>query len=78
MQAQLREARYWPGIDTDIVDYVCWYTICTKHKASPPTQPMLPRDVPDESWQEITADYLTHQGKEYLLICGVFSKYSFL
>ena len=22
-------------------------TICTKHKASPPTQPMLPRDVPD-------------------------------
>ena len=39
---------------------------------------MLPRDVPDGLWQEIAADYLTHQGKEYLLICNLFSKYPFL
>ena len=39
---------------------------------------MLPRDVPDGPLQEIAADYLTHQGKEYLLICNVFSKYPFL
>ena len=45
MQAQAREAVYWPGINTDIGDYVCWCTICTKHKASPPAQPMLPRDI---------------------------------
>ena len=49
MQAQVREAVYWPGIDANIVDYVCWWTMCTKHKTSPPTQPMLPRDVPDGS-----------------------------
>ena len=36
MQAQVREAVYWPGIEADIVDYVHWCTICTKHKASPP------------------------------------------
>ena len=60
------------------MDYVCQCTICTKHKASPPARPMLPRDVPDCLWQEITVDYLTHQGKEYLLICDVFSKYPFL
>ena len=48
------------------------------HKASPPAQPMLPRDVPDGPWQEITADYLTHKGREYLLICNQFSKYPFL
>ena len=78
MQAQLREAVHWPGIDADIVDYVCWCTICTKHKASPPTWPMLPKDVPDGYWQEITVDYLTYQGKEYLLICDTFSMYPFL
>ena len=78
MQAQAREAVYWPGIDADIVDYVHQYTICTKYKASPAAQPMLPSDVPDSPWEEITADYLNHQGKEYLLICDVFSKYPFL
>ena len=78
MQAQVREAMYWPGIDQDIVDCVYQCTICTKHKASTPVQPMLPRDVPDGPWQEITVDYLTHQGKDYLLICNLFSKYPFL
>ena len=49
-----------------------------KHKASPPAQPMLPRDVPDGPWQEIMADYFTHKGKEHLLICNLFSNYPFL
>ena len=78
MQAQMREAVYWPGIDADITDYAHWCTICTKHKASPPAQPMLPRDIPNGPWQEITTDYLTHKGKEYLLVCNLFSKYPFL
>ena len=30
MQVQVREAVYWPGIDADIADYVCWCNICTK------------------------------------------------
>ena len=50
VQAQAREAMYWPGIDTDIADYVSQCTICTKHKASLAAQPMLPRDIPDGPW----------------------------
>ena len=69
---------YWSGINADIANYVCWCTICTKHKASPPAQPMLPRDIPNAPWQEIAADYLTHKCKEYLLICNPISKYPFL
>ena len=78
MQAQAREDVYWPGIDADISDYVSRCTICTKHKASLPAQPMLPRDIPDGPWQDITADYMTHKGHEYLIICNVFSKYPFV
>ena len=47
MQAQMREAVYWPGIYANIANYVHQCTICTMHKASPPTQPMLPRDIPN-------------------------------
>ena len=43
----------------------------------PPAQPMLPRDVPNGPRKEIMADYFTHQGKEYLLICNL-CKYPFL
>ena len=75
MQAQVREAVYLPSIDADIVDYVHQCAICTKHKASPPTQPMLPRDVSNGPWQEITANYLTHKGKEFLLVWDLFGKY---
>ena len=50
----------------------------TKCKVSPPAQPMLPRDIPDCPWQEIAADYLTHKGKEYMLVCDLFSKCPFL
>ena len=78
MQAQAREAVYWAGIDADIADYVNQSTICTKHKASPPAQPMLPRDIPDSPWQDIAADYMTHNSQEYLIICDAFSKYPFV
>ena len=40
--------------------------------------PMLPRNIPDGSWQEIAANYLTHMGKEYLLVSDLFSMYRFL
>ena len=78
MQAQARESVHWPGIDADITDYISWCTICTKHKASPPAQPMLPRDIPDGPWQDIAADYMIHKGHEYLIICNAFSKYPFV
>ena len=78
MEYQAREAVYWPGINADIVDYVKRCPICTKHKASLLAQPMLPQDIPDGLWQEITAHYFTHKGRNYLLVCDLFSKDLFL
>ena len=76
LHAYIRESVYWPGIDADIADYVSQCTICTKHKASRPAQPMLPRYIPDGPWQDIVADYMTH--KSHLIICNAFSKYPFV
>ena len=78
MQAQAKENVYWPGIDANISDYVSWCTICTKHKASLLAQPMLPRDILDGPCQDIAAEYMTHKGHEYLIICDAFSKYPFV
>ena len=42
-----RSSIYWPGINTDITDYVRHCTICAKHKTLQAIQLMLPRDIPD-------------------------------
>ena len=78
MQTQVKEAVYWPSIDTDIANYIPRCTICTRHKAFLLAQSMLPQDIPDGPWQEITVNYFHHKGKGYLLICNMFSKYPFL
>ena len=39
---------------------------------------MLPHGIPDGPWQEITTDYFTHFGKDYLLIADPFNKYPYI
>ena len=77
MQSQAREAVYWPGINADIINYIKGCPICTKQAASL-AQPMLPWDIPDSLWQELTADYFNHKDKYCLLICDLFNKDPFL
>ena len=36
------------------------------------------QDIPNGLWQEISADYFHHNSKDYLLVCDIFSKYTFL
>ena len=77
IQHRARATLYWPGIDTDIVEYVKKCKTCTQHKATQHIQLMIPRDVPEAPWQDLTADFFNFKGKEYLLIGDTFSKYPF-
>ena len=78
MQHLAREKIYWPGLDADIIEYVKHCTICTKHKATQATQPMIPRDIPEGPWQDLAADFFHHNNTNYILITDTFSKYPFL
>ena len=69
---------YWQGMDMDITEYVKNCKICTKHKATQPTQPKLPQDIPEGPWQDLVADFFHHNNSEYLLIADTFCKYPFL
>ena len=72
MQSQAKEAVYWPGIDADITDYIKRCLICIKHKSYQLALPMLPQDIPNGQWQEFTANYINHKGKDYLPLKGHF------
>ena len=66
MQHRARATLYWPGIDMDIVKYVKCCKTCIQHKATQHIQLIIPKDVPEGPWQDLTADFLTFKNKEYL------------
>ena len=77
MQHRARATMHWPGIDTDRVEYITHWKICTQHKITQCIQSMLSRDVPEAPWQDLTANFFKFNNKEYPLIPDMFSKYPF-
>ena len=67
-----------PRINADITDYIKRSKIFTKCKASQAAQMMLSRDIPNDQWQHLAANFFTYQSKEYPLICDTFSKCPFI
>ena len=59
MQHLTHDRIYWQGMDADITEYVKNCKICTRHKAMQAIQPMLPRDILEGPWQDLTADFST-------------------
>ena len=39
---------------------------------------MIPRDIPEGSWQDLAADFFHYNNTKYILITDTFSKYPFL
>ena len=78
MQSQAQVAANLPSIDADIID-ICENMppvyMTQGHTAGPAHGTWW---HPNGPWQEIIADYFIHKGKEYLLICDLFSKYPFI
>ena len=77
MQHRARATLCWPGIDADIIEYVKCCKTCIQHKTTQHIQPMIPREVPEAPWQDLTADFFTFKNKENLLVTDTFSKYPF-
>ena len=77
MQHRARAMMYWPGMNTDIIEYVKHCKTCIQNKATQHMQPMIPRDVPDTPWQDLAADFFTYKTNDYLLVTDTFSKYPF-
>ena len=71
-------AVYWPGIDANISDYVKHFPISIYHETSQATQPVINRDIHDDPWEDIVANFFTFRKCKYFLIYDILSKYPFL
>ena len=68
MQARARLIHYWPGIDSDIEDYVRACQHCQERQARPAKEPIIQKPRPERPFQEIAIDYAAYNGHIYLII----------
>ena len=80
MKAVLRGLCYWPGINTDIEEYVRGCTACTVYQKwadSPPLKPVAEKEI--SAWSTIAVDLTgpseVLDGKTVLTVIDLYSRY---
>lgn len=74
-QMRARQILYWPGIDTDIENFIASCRICEKFRPSNSREPMIPHPVPNYPFEYIGCDIMTYANVDYLVVIDYFSKW---
>ena len=63
------------SIGEDIENTVKSCTVCNKFGNSIHKEPMIPHQLPDRPWEQVSTDYFTLCNQDYLLVVDFYSKY---
>lgn len=63
-----RQVVYWPGIDNDIDNVILTCKQCQDSLPSHPPEPMMSKQRPSRSFQEIAIDFCSYGGQQFLII----------
>ena len=77
VQQNAHQHLYWPGLDTDIIDYMRRCQECI-HQSLPPKEPLQAHDEPQQPWECKTMDYFYVNSRLYVLVYDYFSKFPFV
>ena len=78
VQSTLRRARecvYWPGMNSDLNDFVSKCETCNMYQSSQPKEPLISHDLPQRPWEKIGCDIFTLGKHDYLCTVDYFSDY---
>ena len=64
---------YWPGIDNDIDNIILECQTCQDCLPSNVKEPLIQQPRPDRPFQEITIDFCSYAGRDYLIIVDCFT-----
>uniref|UniRef100_A0A147BIU1 RNA-directed DNA polymerase n=1 Tax=Ixodes ricinus TaxID=34613 RepID=A0A147BIU1_IXORI len=73
-RARARESVWWPGISTQIENFVrgCYQCI---QETSNRREPLMPTPFPERPWQQVGMDLFYLAGKWYLLVTDYYSRF---
>jgi hypothetical protein len=66
---------FWPGISTDIENFVSNCVTCRMTSRANSKMPLYPHEVPDGPWMKLGVDFFSYQHHDYILVVDYFSKF---
>ena len=78
IQICLRKARetvYWPGMNSELTDYISKCDICSCYQSSQPKEPLICHEIADRPWQKVGVDVFTLDDTDYLCVVDHYSSY---
>ncbi|XP_063962569.1 uncharacterized protein K02A2.6-like [Lytechinus pictus] len=70
-----RECMYWPGMSSQLKDFVQNCETCQEYGKEQPKETLKPHDVPERPWAKVGADLFQLDGRHYLITVDYFSGY---
>ncbi|XP_062574843.1 uncharacterized protein K02A2.6-like [Saccostrea cucullata] len=74
-KSRSKDVMYWPGMSKDIEKIVSQCEVCAQHSTSNPKEPLIPLEVPDRPWANISADIFEYENQQYLVSVDHYSKW---
>lgn len=74
-KSRAREIIHWPGMSSDIEDFVSKCSTCAINQRQNSKEPLLETETPSRPWSIVSSDILEFKGKNYLLTVDHYSKW---
>ena len=71
----LRECMVWPGMSSQMKDFVSQCDVCLTHRDSQVREPILQHDVSPRPWAKVGADLCYFSGRVLLAVSDYFSNF---
>ncbi len=62
-----RESVYWPGMNSDIKQYIETCEACRMFESSQPKETLMSHEAPNRPWEKIGVDLMSYKEKDYLI-----------
>lgn len=66
---------FWHGMSQDIISMIENSETCQRTQRAPPTEPMIPKEIPKLPWEILASDIFIFEGTDYLFITDNYSSY---